>query len=269
MERKKLWLANVLAYVVNAVFVAASNFGGFGSTNAEVSDDNPTFITPASWAFTIWGVIFLFELIFVVWGAFEANRNSRIVQEGVNWWFAVACVVQAAWSVVFAQELLVVSAILLCVIAFTLFMAVVSLSKVMEEGITMRTLPFWGVYFPIGLHGGWTLAAALVNINLALELADVGGELSALILSVVLASVFAVFGSLVFHNHDYRRERLGKDIADGVNGALQTLRIALLVVGFAGIIYRRRKRTRSSSALVENSHGFGVQDQRVSAITSA
>ncbi len=66
---------------------------------------------------------------------------------------------KAAWSVVFAQEMLLVSAILLALIAFTLFMAVVSLSKIQyEEGVTLFTLPFWGVYFPIGLHGGWTLA---------------------------------------------------------------------------------------------------------------
>lgn len=51
------------------------------------------------------------------------------------------------------------SAVLLCVIAFSLFMAVVGLNKVQyEEGITVLSLPFWGVYFPIGLHGGWTLA---------------------------------------------------------------------------------------------------------------
>lgn len=66
---------------------------------------------------------------------------------------------KAAWSIVFAQELLIVSAVLLCLIALSLFMAVVSLSKVQyEEDITVFTLPYWGVYFPIGLHGGWTLA---------------------------------------------------------------------------------------------------------------
>lgn len=46
------------------------------------------------WAFSIWGVIFLFELVFVVWGAFAGNRDSRVVQEGVGCWFAIACVVQ-------------------------------------------------------------------------------------------------------------------------------------------------------------------------------
>eukprot|EP00752_Nemacystus_decipiens_P016331 g14606.t1 len=273
MKTKRLWLVNVLAYVVNAIFVGSSSFGWLGSTNGEVSDNNRTFVTPATWAFSIWGFIFLFELLFVVWGALEANRDSRIVQEGVGWWFAIACVVQAVWSVLFAQELLVVSAILLCVIAFSLFMGVISLSEIHREGsITPCTLPFWGVYLPIGVHGGWTLAAALININLALELTDVGAELSALILSVVAASVFASFGSLIFYSHpylvaiawaiagiadekDYRRERLGGDIADGVDSALEILRIALLVVGFAGIFYRIRKaRTGSASGIAENPH---------------
>lgn len=46
------------------------------------------------WAFSIWGVIFLFELIFVIWGALPGNRDSRVVKEGVGCWFAVACVAQ-------------------------------------------------------------------------------------------------------------------------------------------------------------------------------
>lgn len=43
-----LWLVNVIAYVINAVVVGSSNFGWLGETNAEVSDDNPTLVTPAS-----------------------------------------------------------------------------------------------------------------------------------------------------------------------------------------------------------------------------
>lgn len=60
--------------------------------------------------------------------------------------------------------MLVLSAILLCVIAFSLFTAVVSLSKIQfTEEVTLSTIPFWGVYFPIGLHGGWTLAGERVR----------------------------------------------------------------------------------------------------------
>lgn len=84
---------------------------------------------------------------------------------------------QAAWSIVFAQELLIVSAILLCVITFSLTMAVISLSLIQyEEGITVFTLPFWGVYFPIGLHGGWTLAGERASIACTTVLIDVVKE---------------------------------------------------------------------------------------------
>lgn len=48
METKRRWVVNVVAYVVNAVLVGASNFGWMGSTNEEVSNNNETFITPAS-----------------------------------------------------------------------------------------------------------------------------------------------------------------------------------------------------------------------------
>lgn len=48
MESKKLWFINVLAFVINAIFVGSSNFGWMGSTNEEVSDNNRTFITPVS-----------------------------------------------------------------------------------------------------------------------------------------------------------------------------------------------------------------------------
>ncbi|CAB1118024.1 unnamed protein product [Ectocarpus sp. CCAP 1310/34] len=266
---RMLWLVNVLAYLINAVVVGGSNFGWWGATNAEVSDDNPTFVTPNGWAFSIWGVIFFFEAVFVIWGAFRSNRDSRVVQEGVGCWFAIACLIQAAWSIVFAQELLIVSAILLCLITLSLTLAVISLSLIQcEEGITLFTLPFWGVYFPIGLHGGWTLAAAIVNINVALELrGDTGSELAALILSLVGAALGAAFISLVFHNQpyllavawaiagiaskqDYRFVQLGKDLSDGVNVALQGLWIGLLCIGVLGILVGVRQMNRAEAEVI-------------------
>lgn len=41
------WIWNLVAYIINAVVVAAASFGALGATNAEVSDDNTVLITPA------------------------------------------------------------------------------------------------------------------------------------------------------------------------------------------------------------------------------
>ena len=44
-----------------------------------------TIITPASWAFAIWGVIFPAELAFVVVQCLPSARDSELVTSGVAW----------------------------------------------------------------------------------------------------------------------------------------------------------------------------------------
>lgn len=70
---------------------------------------------------------------------------------------------QAAWSVVFAQELLIASAIILVAIAFSLGVAVIRLAPFKRDKTSIcASISWWTVHFPIGLHGGWVLAGTLV-----------------------------------------------------------------------------------------------------------
>lgn len=71
---------------------------------------------------------------------------------------------QAAWSIVFAQEELVGSAVILVLIAISLAMAVIGLAPFKTETrIMCFSASFWTVHFPIGLHGGWVLAGELLG----------------------------------------------------------------------------------------------------------
>ena len=72
---------------------------------------------------------------------------------------AVIAGAQAAWSIAFAQESFILSAVLLSGIALSLAVGVASLSSFKVEAEKFYfSIPFWTVHFPIGLHGGWTLA---------------------------------------------------------------------------------------------------------------
>lgn len=51
-----------------------------------------------SWAFVIWSLIFVSELVFVVWQSLPSNRNDRIIVEGVSFWFGLACILQVRES---------------------------------------------------------------------------------------------------------------------------------------------------------------------------
>ncbi|CAN0033600.1 unnamed protein product [Choristocarpus tenellus] len=226
---------NSVAFIANAFVVGTSTLGWWGKDNAEVSDENPTLVTPANWAFAIWGVIFFSEAVFTIWEALPI-----------------------AWTFAFAQERLALSAALLLGIAACLAIAVVRLSEFKREELTIFSFQYWLVHFPIGLHGGWTLAASLVNINVALEDPTVSTEVTALLLTLVGAGIVAVFASTVFGDQvyllaiawalaavsdetGYRTQILGAAVAQGVDDALAGLWIALLVVAVGSVVASRAR----------------------------
>ncbi|MGZ5197565.1 MAG: tryptophan-rich sensory protein, partial [Kaistella sp.] len=65
---KKLQIANGFALVFTITFNYVSNTGIFnGKTIGNVSDQYHTLITPAGYAFSIWGLIYLLLLGFVIY----------------------------------------------------------------------------------------------------------------------------------------------------------------------------------------------------------
>ncbi|CAM9767129.1 unnamed protein product, partial [Phaeothamnion confervicola] len=188
------------------------------------------------YAFGIWGAIFSAETAFVVWQGLPANHGARVVADGVGPFFAAACVLQAVWSVAFAQELLSLSAVILVALAASLFLAVRGLAPFKKSGAS--AVEYLLVHFPIGLHAGWVCAAALVNVNLALVGAGVGtaGQVSAAIVSLLAATGAAWTAAAVYNdtffllsvawaflaiavNRDYQEKVLGDDVAQGFRNA--------------------------------------------------
>merc|ERR1719181_542557 len=84
----KTWV-NLGAYVVNTIVTYTSLTGVFGATNTELSKKYQTLVTPAGWAFSIWGPIFLWEGIFVVAQLFPSFRESTTVLRVSPWWWAL------------------------------------------------------------------------------------------------------------------------------------------------------------------------------------
>lgn len=75
---------------------------------------------------------------------------------------------QAVWSVVFAQELLVASAVIIVLLASSLAMAVIGLAR-FKHTEKCGCVSFVAVHFPIGLHGGWVLAGERLNDSFVLS----------------------------------------------------------------------------------------------------
>lgn len=138
------------------------------------------YLTPAPYAFAIWGVIYLLEFCYSLWqlcqcprrlGA-ESRRVTMLKRMSPFWCMANAC--QISWCFSFRSQfdspgLLWISAVFLSGIAISLGLAhyeVISARRAKGSGYKSLDLQSaFFVYVPITLHFGWTTAAALVNWN--------------------------------------------------------------------------------------------------------
>lgn len=166
--------ANVFAYVLNLVVTFGSS--QFLPDNAELSAKYQTLVTPAGWAFAIWGIIFTAELILTIAQVLPAYRSSELVIKGVGYNFVAACVAQAAWSIIFGFERIGWSLLAMVCILIPLIVAVTQLGR-LPAGSLGR---YWLLKFPIEIHAAWIMAATLVNTNTVLVASNVSANVQAI-----------------------------------------------------------------------------------------
>merc|ERR1719502_661514 len=107
---------NLAAYLLNFAVTWLSLTGIFGATNTVLSKKYQTLITPAGWAFSIWGPIFIWETVFVVCQMLPKFRDSYVAKSvAVFWTFANVC--QCLWTFAFAREQLLLALVfMLCIL---------------------------------------------------------------------------------------------------------------------------------------------------------
>lgn len=168
MSRLPLLLLNTLTFIgtiyVNYFF--ASGAGG-QETVGEVSDKYLTLITPAGYAFSIWGLIYLLLLGFLIFQWVEFGRgwkNESLEKSGL--WFAGSNVLNGLWIVVWTNEWLGLSVLVIFLLLFCLIQLVIRLRLEIWEA--PKTVIFF-VWWPICIYIGWITLASVVNAAAVLK----------------------------------------------------------------------------------------------------
>ena len=136
------WLA-ALAVLGNIVLNYYSNAFPFnGQSMGAVSAQHPTLLTPAGYAFSIWGLIFLALTGYIVWQLLPAQRANPL-PDAVARPLTLASVATAAWVVLFAYERLVLSVLVMLVILGALIVAYGRARRLaaVETGLAIVTFP--------------------------------------------------------------------------------------------------------------------------------
>ncbi|MEL7361221.1 MAG: tryptophan-rich sensory protein [Bacteroidota bacterium] len=176
--------AALLAIVLNGLAGAGVLFG---TNTGEVSNAIPTGVTPAGWAFAIWGVIFLGVLVFAAYQARPGARGARYDALGVP--FVSATVLTGLWQIPWLTGRLGLAAVVIVGILASLIWLYVRLDR-----MGMTTTERWLLGVPTSLFLAWLTVATPLNITVAL--ADAFGT-GAAFWPPLLVAIVAGIGALL------------------------------------------------------------------------
>lgn len=156
------WGGNLAAFTLVVVFNVLSNALPInGQTMPEISAKYPSLFTPAGFTFSIWGVIYLALLIFVVYQALPSQRNNETVA-GISRLFQVNCLANASWIVAWHYDLLNISLLIMLILLVTLILIYRALLDAVEDAsITQHLL----LHFPFSLYTAWITLATIANLS--------------------------------------------------------------------------------------------------------
>ncbi|ROI10444.1 tryptophan-rich sensory protein [Chryseobacterium sp. H3056] len=160
--KKTLQIANGFALVFTIIFNYLSNTGIFGGkTIGDVSDEYKTLITPAGYAFSIWGLIYLLMLVFVIYtgrSLFKPEKNdTNEFIEKIGWWFVLSCVANCSWIVVWLYGYAGFSVLILVIAMISLLMILIPALDFAKSGLKKCL-----INVPFQIYAGWMSVALIV-----------------------------------------------------------------------------------------------------------
>jgi hypothetical protein len=166
---KRLALINliVLLALINWNYVSNSGIVG-GETVGTISRKYDNLFTPASYAFAIWGFIYLsllFQAIYYIAAAFKTSQDIDYILKSAPW-LIISNLGNALWLWCWLHEYLGVSVILMIFIFFSLLIAVVRLNMERWNAPVMYIATVW---WPIDVYVGWISIALIANVTVYLK----------------------------------------------------------------------------------------------------
>lgn len=191
-------IVNGVALVSTIVMNYLSNTGVFnGQTMKTVSDAYFNYFTPAGYAFSIWGLIYLFLFAFVFYSGrtlFNSKTQEPILEK-IGWWFAISCVANSVWVVAWLYLYPALAALIMLLILFSLLRIVFIIQPEMVKSSFKRRLL---ILFPFSLYVGWISVALIANVAAWLTKVDWNGwGISAEYWTIILIVIAGLVNVLV------------------------------------------------------------------------
>ncbi|GAA0454212.1 tryptophan-rich sensory protein [Alkalibacillus silvisoli] len=122
-------------------------------TTGEISDRLNILFTPADYTFSIWGLIYLILIIWVVM-LFLSPQGAKVTNE-IGIWFVISCALNMSWLFFFHYEYFFLSLIVMFMLLYSLF---IIYRRLLSED-------FWLLWrIPFSIYLAWISVATIINI---------------------------------------------------------------------------------------------------------
>lgn len=194
---KKIYaLANLIVIIALIVWNYAVNASGInGNTIASVSNEYKNLFTPAGYAFSIWGIIFLGLFahgIYQVRVVYSRKKDDAFVMK-MGPWLIIANLANGCWVWFWLNKLTGISVIMMLIILVSLIILILRLN--MERRDAPVNIIAW-VWWPLSLYSGWIAVATIANIAAYLTKLDrefLFSEITWTLIMVIVAALLNLF----------------------------------------------------------------------------
>jgi len=195
--KKALQIANGIALIATIVINYLSNTGVFnGNTMKTISDKYHNYFTPAGYAFSIWGLIYIGLLAFVIYtgrGLFKKVNDEWPVLE-IGWWFVTSCAANSFWVIAWLYDYIGLSVLLMIILLFSLLKIVLNTRMELDD-LPLKKIAF--VWWPFCLYSGWISVALIADIAAYLTKIKWNGfgisEIAWTLIMIVIAGILNLF----------------------------------------------------------------------------
>jgi hypothetical protein len=192
-----LSIATLIAILATLTVNILSNiFPPEGLNIGEISNTllRGVLITPANYAFSIWGIIYIGLIAYGIYQLRAEQRGDPTIQQ-TNVLLIIACLAQIAWVYLFTHQQFGLSIVAIVVILLSLIAAYLKL-KVGQIPVTRDRQ--WMAHIPFSIYLGWISVATIVNVASALYIANWDGwGLSGTVWTLLMLVVGAGIGAVI------------------------------------------------------------------------
>jgi len=172
-------------------------------TTGELSDAYPNYFVPAGFTFSIWGIIYLLLIAFMIYQSYQYFKKDRDTMENIiaiGPWFLISGLANAGWIIAWHYEIIVLSLMIMLVLLYSLLRIYISLSA----GRPHTTGDNFMIVLPFSVYLGWISVATIANVTTLLVSAGwQGGGISLHYWAIIMIIIAAILGILmVFSKQD-------------------------------------------------------------------